>query len=59
MDRSEKSSGFKGKVVVASKGVKPRTITEDEDGKAEEITDPHAWQASPTASSTSPISATG
>ena len=44
MDRLEKSSGFKGKVVVASKGVKPRTMVEEEGGKAEEITDPHAWQ---------------
>jgi zinc/manganese transport system substrate-binding protein len=45
MERLEKSSGFKGKVVVASEGVKPRTMMEDEDGKAEEITDPHAWQS--------------
>ena len=44
MDRLEKSSGFKGKVVVASKGVKPRTMVVEEGGKAEEITDPHAWQ---------------
>jgi zinc/manganese transport system substrate-binding protein len=45
MERLEKSSGFKGKVVVASEGVKPLTMTEEEDGKAEEITDPHAWQS--------------
>jgi zinc/manganese transport system substrate-binding protein len=45
MDRLEKSSGFKGKVVVASEGVNPRTMTEEEYGKAEEITDPHAWQS--------------
>jgi len=45
MDRLEKSSGFKGKVVVASEGVNPRTMTEEEDSKAEEITDPHAWQS--------------
>ena len=44
MDRLEKSSGFKGKVVVASTGVKPRTMVEDEGGKPETITDPHAWQ---------------
>jgi zinc/manganese transport system substrate-binding protein len=44
MDRLEKSSGFKGKVVVASTGVKPRIMVEDEGGKAETITDPHAWQ---------------
>ena len=45
MDRLEKSSGFKGPVVVASKGVSPRQMVEDEDGKKEEITDPHAWQS--------------
>jgi len=45
MDRLEKSSGFKGPVVVASKGVTPRHMMEEEDGKAEEITDPHAWQS--------------
>jgi zinc/manganese transport system substrate-binding protein len=46
MDRLEKSSGFKGKVVVASTGVKPRTMVEEEEGgKAETITDPHAWQS--------------
>src|ERR1043166_463626 len=41
MDRLEKSSGFKGTVVVASTGVKPRTMVED----AKIITDPHAWQS--------------
>jgi len=45
MDRLEKSSGFKGKVVVASNGVKPRTMIEAEGGKPETITDPHAWQS--------------
>ena len=45
MDRLEKSSGFKGPVVVASKGVSPRQMVEDENGKTEEITDPHAWQS--------------
>ena len=44
MDRLERSSGFKGKVVVASNGVKPRTMIEEEGGKPETITDPHAWQ---------------
>ena len=44
MDRLEKSSGFKGKVVVASSGVKPRTMVEEEGGTPETITDPHAWQ---------------
>jgi zinc/manganese transport system substrate-binding protein len=46
MERLEKSSGFDGKVVVASTGVTPRhMMEEEEDGKAEEITDPHAWQS--------------
>jgi zinc/manganese transport system substrate-binding protein len=43
MNRLETSSGFKGKVVVASTGVKPRTMVEG--GKSETITDPHAWQS--------------
>ncbi len=41
MDRLENSSGFKGKVVVASHGVKSRQMVEDE----KKITDPHAWQS--------------
>jgi zinc/manganese transport system substrate-binding protein len=41
MERLEKSSGFKGTVVVATKGVKPRQMIEDE----KKITDPHAWQS--------------
>ena len=41
MTRLETSSGFKGKVVTASQGVKPRTMVEDE----KTITDPHAWQS--------------
>jgi zinc/manganese transport system substrate-binding protein len=45
MDRLEKSSGFDGKTVVASNGVSPRQMVEDEDGNKEEITDPHAWQS--------------
>jgi zinc/manganese transport system substrate-binding protein len=44
MERLEKSSGFKGTVVVASTGVKPRTMVEEEGDKPETITDPHAWQ---------------
>ena len=44
IDRLEKSSGFKGKVIVASKGVVPRSMVEEEGGKPETITDPHAWQ---------------
>jgi zinc/manganese transport system substrate-binding protein len=45
MERLEKSSGFKGEVVVASKGVEPRTMIEEEGGTTETITDPHAWQS--------------
>ena len=45
MERLEKSSGFKGKVVVASTGVAPRPMVEEEGGKPETITDPHAWQS--------------
>jgi zinc/manganese transport system substrate-binding protein len=41
MDRLEISSGFKGKMVVASTGVKSRQMVEDE----KKITDPHAWQS--------------
>ena len=44
MERLEKSSGFTGKTVVASTGVKPRTMIEEEGGTPETITDPHAWQ---------------
>jgi zinc/manganese transport system substrate-binding protein len=44
MERLAKSSGFAGKTVVASTGVKPRTMIEGEGGKEEEIADPHAWQ---------------
>ena len=41
MTRLEKSSGFNGTVVTASKGVAPRKMVEDE----KTITDPHAWQS--------------
>ena len=41
MDRLEKSSGFRGKTVVASTGVKSRQMVEDD----KTITDPHAWQS--------------
>jgi zinc/manganese transport system substrate-binding protein len=44
MERLERSSGFKGKTIVASTGVKPRTMIEEEGGTPETITDPHAWQ---------------
>ncbi|MFH2837337.1 metal ABC transporter substrate-binding protein [Klebsiella aerogenes] len=41
LDRLVKASGFKGELVVASKGVKTHTL--DEDGKT--VTDPHAWNS--------------
>ena len=56
MERLEKSSGFKGEVVVASKGVTPLTLGEedghhhddhgdDHDEGGDEVPDPHAWQS--------------
>jgi zinc/manganese transport system substrate-binding protein len=45
MERLEKSSGFTGKTIVASKGVKPHTMVEEEGhehGAAEEDHDEHA-----------------
>ena len=44
-----KSAGYKGETVVASKGVKPRRMAEEEKehgakGHAHAETDPHAWQ---------------
>ncbi len=50
IDRLITASGYKGLVVVASTGVKPREMKDDHDhGKAgahdnHEATDPHAWQ---------------
>src|SRR5262249_11805154 len=41
MTRLERSSGFKGTVVTASRGIPPRKMVEDE----KTITDPHAWQS--------------
>jgi len=41
MDRLVSASGYKGKVVVASRGVDTRSM--EEDGKT--ITDPHAWNS--------------
>jgi len=41
MDRLVEATGFKGETVIASEGVKSRTMIED--GVAE--TDPHAWQS--------------
>jgi len=44
MERLENASGFTGALVVASGGVKPLKMTEDEGGHEEVVTDPHAWQ---------------
>ena len=41
MDRLTQAAGFKGRVVVASEKVTPRTMKEDGGAIA---TDPHAWQ---------------
>ena len=43
--RLEKSSGFKGKVVTATKGIKPLQLEREAGGKAKTIADPHAWQS--------------
>src|SRR5215469_2691318 len=45
MSRLQKSSGFKGKVVTATTGIKTRQMEEEEHGKTRKITDPHAWQS--------------
>jgi zinc/manganese transport system substrate-binding protein len=45
MTRLQKSSGFKGKVVTATTGIKTRQMEEEEKGKSRKITDPHAWQS--------------
>lgn len=47
MERLTSSSGFKGKVVVASDGIEARTMIDDDDGptKGKRITDPHAWNS--------------
>lgn len=46
MDRLIKTSGYKGPVVVATKGIKPREMTAEEEpaAKPEHKIDPHAWQ---------------
>jgi zinc/manganese transport system substrate-binding protein len=40
MDRLMQAAGYKGSVVVASRGVVPRRMVEE----GESVTDPHAWQ---------------
>jgi zinc/manganese transport system substrate-binding protein len=44
LERLVGASGYVGPTVVASNGVAPRQMLEDEDGAAHEVTDPHAWQ---------------
>jgi len=50
MDRLIHTSGYKGPVVVASQGIKPREMTEEEEeehehgARHEHKIDPHAWQ---------------
>jgi zinc/manganese transport system substrate-binding protein len=43
LDRLIKASGYKGTVVVASTGIKPRKMKDDHKG-GKEVADPHAWQ---------------
>jgi len=45
MARLQKSSGFKGKVITATTGIKTRQMEEEEHGTTRKITDPHAWQS--------------
>ncbi|WP_020186684.1 zinc ABC transporter substrate-binding protein [Methylopila sp. 73B] len=55
--RLAKSSGAKGTVVIASKGVPAQKMEDEDDGHAKghdhgrghEVTDPHAWQSVPNA----------
>ena len=50
IDRLIKTSGYKGPVVVASKGIKPREMSKEEAEEHEHVIkhrhkfDPHAWQ---------------
>jgi zinc/manganese transport system substrate-binding protein len=44
MESLARSAEYKGPLVVASDGVKTRTMVEEEEGNAQTITDPHAWQ---------------
>ena len=45
MARLEQSSGFKGLVVTASKGVKTQQMTEEEEGKPKRVTNPMLGRA--------------
>ncbi len=44
LDRLIMASGTKAPIAVASKGVKPQTMEEEEGGAGKVVTDPHAWQ---------------
>ena len=43
MERLIKSSGFKGTTLIASRGIKPRQMADDEQ-PGKRVADPHAWQ---------------
>ena len=45
MPRLQQSSGFKGIVIIASKGVKPQQMTEEDGDKPKQVTNPHAWHS--------------
>ena len=45
MPRLQQSSGFKGILVTASKGMKPQQMTEVDGSKPKQVTDPHAWHS--------------
>ena len=45
ISRLQKSSGFKGLAVTASKGVRSREMEEEHGGQPHKVTDPHAWQS--------------
>ena len=52
MERLAKASGYRGPIIVASQGIEPRMMDEEEDGKGHghghddhaTVSDPHAWQ---------------
>ena len=47
LDRLIAASGTKGKTIVVSDGITPRTMVDEDDGptKGQMITDPHAWNS--------------
>jgi zinc/manganese transport system substrate-binding protein len=44
MERLVAASGYTGPVAVASRGIEPRTMVDEESGGSEAVIDPHAWQ---------------